>query len=79
MEAAKLRPDAVRGVSKVLGHKVGPGAQPGSLEHVALRVEYSDGSTSGRGYDVPADTLRGTPALRNYVTGASGLKLAKYT
>ena len=49
-------------VSTILGHHVYGGAKPGSLFNVYVRLQYLDGSTSGKAY-VPATVLEGTDAL----------------
>ena len=50
--------------TQILRHHVYPGARPGSLHHVYVRVRYADGSAP-RGY-VPAAPLAASDALWEY-------------
>ena len=64
-------------MQKILGHKVYPGAAPGSMRNVWVRVQYSSGVTTGRGY-VDGEPLFGSEALAAYVGTNGGARIAKY-
>jgi hypothetical protein len=68
-------------VAKILGHHVAKGAKVGSLYNIHIRVEYSDGTSSGRQY-LPAEPLKesegGKAVLARYVRTKQGSKIAKY-
>ena len=68
-------------VSKILSHHVYTGAKAGSLYNVYVRVEYTDDSSSGRGY-VPAEPLAdseaGRSVLARYLKCKAGAKISKY-
>ena len=64
-------------VSKIVGHHVFGGAKPGCFENVYVRVQHSDGSSSGRHY-VPSAPLEGSTCLAAYIKTKNGQKIAKY-
>jgi hypothetical protein len=68
-------------VTKIIGHHVAKGAKVGSLTNIYMRVEYSDGTSSGRQY-MPAEPLgeceEGKAVLARYVRTKQGGKVAKY-
>lgn len=69
--------DEILEVTQILGHHVWRGAKAGSLFNVYVRVQYSDGSTTGRG-TVPSEPLAGSKVLAAYLATAHGAKIAKY-
>ena len=74
----RFRPsDFCQVVSKVLAHHVYGGAKPGSLFNIYVRLQYLDGSTSGKAY-VPASVLEGTAVLKKYTQTKRGQAIIKY-
>ena len=69
--------DLCQAVSKVLDHHVYGGAKSGSLFNIYVRLQYLDGSTSGKAY-VPASVLEGTATLKNYMQTKRGQTILKY-
>ena len=63
-------------VTRVLKHHVYPGAAPGSLRHVYVRLAFSDGGSTGP-YYVPAEPLRGSAVLAEYMDTAEGASLRR--
>ena len=69
--------DFCQAVSKVLDHHVYGGAKSGSLFNIYVRLQYLDGSTSGKAY-VPASVLEGTAMLKTYMQTNRGQAIQKY-
>ena len=63
-------------VARFLSHRVGRGAQRGSLHHVLVRPAYADGVESDR--FVPAEPFRGAAVLAAYLRTPQGQRLARY-
>jgi hypothetical protein len=70
-EAVELR------IQKIIAHFVFPGAKPGSLEKVGVRVLYSDGSRSDY---IPAGPFRfqGASFLHTHLKSKNGQRIQKY-
>lgn len=64
-------------VNKILSHHVYAGARAGSLQNVYVRVQYTNGSSSGRGY-IPAEPLAGGACMAAYLLTKNGQKNIKY-
>ena len=64
-------------IQKIIAHFVFPGAKPGSLEKVGVRVLYSDGSRSDY---IPAGPFRfqGASFLHKYFKSKNGQRIQKY-
>ena len=64
-------------IQKIIAHFVFPGAKPGSLEKVGVRVLYSDGSRSDY---IPAGPFRfqGASFLHKYLKSKNGQRIQKY-
>ena len=69
------RPMAMR-VARISAHRVGRGAQRGSLHHVSLRLIYAEGGTS-EGF-VKAEPFQGSAALAAYLKTREGQRLSRY-
>ena len=71
----ELRPKWMS-VAQVVGHRVGRGAQRGSLHHIRVLLSYDDGTDSD-GY-VPSEPFRGSAVFTAYLKTDEGRKLTRY-